>query len=280
MLVKKKSESGQVLLIVVLVMIIALTVGLSLASRSIVDVRTSTEDADSQKALAAAEAGIEQALSQLITITETTFSEIGSSYEADVIPVQGDDRILLNNGNLVEKGESVDIWLVDHDVDGNPLYESADWEGTNGLEIYWGTSSDPCENAALEIAVIVGPQGSPSLKRHAVDPCEDRQEENNFDDEPLNTGPYSIGGETLQHRFSLHPVAPGPNNVLLVSVVPIYTNAIMGVEPSASIPTQGYSINSTGKFGTGDSQVKRSISVFSQYGQLPIEYLNYGLFSP
>src|SRR3989344_2066165 len=55
-------QKGQVLLIVVLVMIVALTVGLSLISRSVTNLRTSTEEAESQKALAAAEAGVEQAL--------------------------------------------------------------------------------------------------------------------------------------------------------------------------------------------------------------------------
>ena len=55
-------EQGQVLLIIVLVMVVALTVGLSLASRSLIQVRTTGEQAESQKAFSAAEAGIEQAL--------------------------------------------------------------------------------------------------------------------------------------------------------------------------------------------------------------------------
>ena len=56
------NNSGQAILLVVLVMIVGLTVGLSVVSRSIVSIKTSTEEADSQKALAAAEAGIEKAL--------------------------------------------------------------------------------------------------------------------------------------------------------------------------------------------------------------------------
>src|SRR5690242_8662448 len=55
-------EAGQALLIVVLVMVIALTVGLSLASRSITNLRNSTDEANSQAAFSAAEAGVEQAV--------------------------------------------------------------------------------------------------------------------------------------------------------------------------------------------------------------------------
>ena len=70
-----EKQKGQVLLIVVLVMIVALTVGLSLISRSITNLRTSTEEAESQKALAAAEAGIEQALESGQDIQLASFKE-------------------------------------------------------------------------------------------------------------------------------------------------------------------------------------------------------------
>ena len=270
-------ESGQILLTVVLVMIVALTVGLSLASRSIVDIRTSTEEADSQRALVAAESGIEQALDEVGGTFSGEFSEIGSAYDVQITPVAG-EAFLLNNGNLVEKGEGVDIWFVDHDSDGVAQYGAASWSGDNWLEIYWGTSETPCDNAALEVIIIVDIAGTPSLKRYAVDPCESRRTGGNeFDTAVPET--YSIGGETLQHKLSIDPIASS-SIVLFIRVVPIYTNAIMGVRASSALPTQGYSINSTGEFQAVDRQVKRSISVFKQYGQLPIEYLNYGLFSP
>ena len=54
-----KYQKGQILLLVVLVMTIALTIGLSLATRTITDIRTTTEEENSQRAFSAAEAGIE-----------------------------------------------------------------------------------------------------------------------------------------------------------------------------------------------------------------------------
>ena len=53
-LLQKEIEKGQTLLIVVLVMVISLTVGLSVVSKTITNLRTTTEEADSAKALSAA----------------------------------------------------------------------------------------------------------------------------------------------------------------------------------------------------------------------------------
>ena len=55
-------ERGQALLIVLLVMTVALTVGLSVATRTIVNVRITTQEEQSQRAFSAAEAGIEETL--------------------------------------------------------------------------------------------------------------------------------------------------------------------------------------------------------------------------
>src|SRR3972149_7458157 len=71
----KPNEVGQVFLIVLLVMVIALTVGLSVASRNIVSLRTSEEERDSQRALAAAEAGIEQSLKTNSTVGSAVIPE-------------------------------------------------------------------------------------------------------------------------------------------------------------------------------------------------------------
>ena len=48
-----KDQKGQALLIIVLVMVVALTVGLSLVSRTITNIRNTREQASSQKALSA-----------------------------------------------------------------------------------------------------------------------------------------------------------------------------------------------------------------------------------
>src|SRR3990167_8278862 len=56
------NSKGQALLIVILVMVVALTITLSVISRAVVNLRTTQDQEKTQRALAAAEAGIEQTI--------------------------------------------------------------------------------------------------------------------------------------------------------------------------------------------------------------------------
>ena len=276
---KFNKESGQALLVVVLVMVVALTVGLSLVSRSIVNIRTSTEEADAQEALAAAEAGIEQAIQTNTTIPLTTFIENNTTYNANVTEAKGADAFLANGGNLVIKDDGIDVWLVSHNPDGTPNYATSPiWNGN--LDIYWGDPSlSDCDNAAMEVAVISKNSTPPpdfQLKRYAYDPCTSRRGDNKFSP-PTPTGPVNIiEGKTFPYTVRINNVSSG----LVVRVVPIYASTAVAVDGSIELPTQGFAIDSTGTSGAGDRQVLRSITYFKTYDQLATPYFMYGLFSP
>ena len=135
-------EAGQILLIVILVAVVASTIGLSITSRSIISLRTSTEEAESQKALAAAEAGIERAMQGNIPIalSEQTVNNSGggknSAYFTKVDEVQsfsfllnGESKTLDSAGNIakvipntVPKDEGVDVWFIKHKDNGDLDY--------------------------------------------------------------------------------------------------------------------------------------------------------------
>src|SRR3990167_6486206 len=70
------SKGGQGLLVIVVIMVVGLTVGLAVASRSITNIRTSTEEENSQRAFSAAEAGIEKVLK---TGASSSLSNIGNN---------------------------------------------------------------------------------------------------------------------------------------------------------------------------------------------------------
>ena len=59
---KKLNSQGQILIVVLLIMVVALAIGLSVATRSLTNLRVSTQSEFSQRAFSAAEAGIEKAL--------------------------------------------------------------------------------------------------------------------------------------------------------------------------------------------------------------------------
>lgn len=275
---KINKQKGQALLVVVLVMVVALTVGLSLTARSIIDIRTSTEEADSLKALAAAEAGIEQALQTTDTAPIAgPFTESNTTYSTTITEVKGTSAFLTNGGNLVLQDDGVDIWLVPHNPDGTPDYSSTSWTGD--INIYWGDPSlADCDNAAIEVAVISGTKELPSLDRYVYDPCASRRKDNNFSTVG-GGGPYSIEGKNLLYKEKIGQglISSG----LIARVVPIYANALIAVDGDGSaLPNQGFSIDATGIAGAGDRQVKHSLNFFRTFNQVPTTYFMYGLFSP
>lgn len=265
------------LLIIILVMAVVSAVGLSVMSRSITNVRVSKEEASSQKALAAAEAGIERILKTNTNIPiGTSFSgDPNTTYGANVNSISGNE-ILVNGGNVIAKDEGADIWLVAHNPSNDPDFTTP-WSGN--LTIFWGSSTDVCSPdpatntmSALEVLVISGSQASPVLTRNVFDPCASIPSRKNFNSFSASSGGGVVNGNTFSNSATLPAVASG----LVVRVIPLYTGSSVGVIASAILPSQGINIDSTGDSGG----TKRKIKVFRGYPQLPIQYFAYGLFSP
>lgn len=258
------TQQGQALLIVVLVMVIGLTVGLSIASKSITSLRSSTDEANSQKALAAAEAGIEQAIKSNASIADGSFTN-NTTYDTTVTKVLG-TSFLLNAGNPVLADDGISLWLSDYSADPNLIYQNS-WSGD--LTVSWGNSSDGCSNAAIEIAVISGTKASPVLTRYVFDPCQVRSSVNRFT--YLASSGTTISGINFFYKTTIS-ISLG----LLAKIIPLYTNASMGVTGSTPLPSQGSTITSTGKSGG----TERKVNVFQGYPEIPSEYFPYNLFSP
>ncbi len=258
-----KNEGGQILLIVVLVMIVSLTVGLSVASRSITNLRTSTEEVSSQKALAAAEAGIEQSILSNASIASSAISS-DTTYKTDVTEVLG-TSFLVKGGNIIAQDEGADIWLSKYSKNPVELYQNP-WTGN--LTLYWGNSSDSCSNPALEIVIVSGTKISPKINRYAFDPCLARASSNHF--------PQALSGgsvEGVNFLFSTPPISISSG--LIAKIIPLYSLGQIGVVGSSPLPSQGFIIDSTGESGN----TVRKFNVFNGYPELAAQYFSYGLFS-
>lgn len=281
--IESKKEAGQILLIVILVLIIALTVGLSTASRSITNLRLSEEEASSKKALAAAEAGIEQAISSNAEVegplcktgSGTTPEPCNTTYKTTISQVLG-TKFLMLGGKPLPKDEGGTIWLSAYALDSEGNEDPArmylnPWSGQ--LTLYWGKAVGACGNAALEIIVVGGPKTSPQTTRYAYDPCRTRASQNNFSDPDPAGAAGVITGETLIYKTSAPiTVASG----ILVRVIPLHLDAVVGVEGNSALPSQGFLYSSLGTAGT----TKRKINVFKEYPQLPAGFFSHSLFSP
>ena len=255
------NQKGQAVLIIIVGMMIALTIGLSIATQSIISLQTTTDEEQSQRAFSAAEAGIEQALKNNEGLTNVELENNATIKEVVVDPID-QDNLLLNDGVPVLRNDPVDVWLSTY-----PDYASPQ-SGT--LTVYWGTASD-CSEAALEIVAITGADPSSAVvDRSVFDPCSDRRSVNNFSS-PSAGG--VVGGTTLQYSASL-VITSG----LLVRIIPLYENTTMGVIASGGLdlPSQGSRIESTGQ--AGDTQ--RKITVYRGYPKSPYEFFPNALFSP
>lgn len=265
-------QGGQVLLIVVLILIIALTVGLSTASRSISNLRLSEEEISSRKALSAAETGIERALTSKSSIAQGTFTNSNATYNATVTEVKQVDTFCLFACNIVSQDEGVTLWLSDYSDDPTKIYLNP-WSGS--LDVYWGDNAlSECGDAALELMVLEGPRSAPTITRYAFDACDARRGQNNFssDNDASGGGNRVIEGRRLPHVTS-HIDA---DNALLIRIIPVYNDTYVGVSSSRVFPSQGFKVNSTGTAG----DTKKALTVFEPYPQLPAGFFSHSLFSP
>jgi len=271
---REQLQSGQILLIVILVIIIALTIGLSLTSRSITSLKSSTEEAESQKALAAAEAGIERAIQgKVIPIGIAILSGDLINNSQYTVNVQQSDSssILINGGNVISKDEGADIWVVGHDSNNNPVYSGA--TALPNANVYWGSSSENCVTnppAAMEI-IVVSRNSSTDIKsyRYAYDYC---SRGNNFTQ--AEKGNYLVAGNTFAYKTPSNNLAFGISNIVFMRVIPIYKNSVIGASSNTAFPVQGYKIISIGT----SNQANRTLTVFKGYPQTYLPYLSYGLF--
>lgn len=257
------AQKGQVLLIVILIMVVTLTVGLSVVSRSITNLRTTQESESSQRAFSAAEAGVER----IINSTNQSVSrsiDSNTSYSTTKVTVSG-TYVPINGLNPVPKNDGADVWLAQY-----PNYASP-YNGT--VTVYWGQNNEVCSTgndntqAALEIVVLSGSVSSPVTTHYALDPCTSRASLNNFTS-TLSQG--SVGGRTYPHSYPI-----SITNGLLMRIIPLYSSSVIAVGSSTNLPSQGETIESTGTSGN----TTRKIIVTKGYPKLPVEFFPSILFS-
>jgi hypothetical protein len=265
------SEKGQMLLIVVLIMVVALTVGLSIAARSLVNLKIATDDENSQRAFSAAEAGIERLIktdcSGQCNLDEEQLGN-GASFTGQATAIEG-VSFLIKDGIEIKQDEGTDIWLSTYSSDPALIYGNSR-SGT--VNLFWGDSSNDCSvparvPAALDIIIFSKPAGTIIMNRKVVDPC---SRGNNFSS--TNIAGESIGPRSFPYGYSFDVVS-----ALLVRVVPIYSNAIMGVRGSANLafPTQGKQIEASGEAGG----TVRKVTYVQSYASIPNEFVQYSLIS-
>jgi hypothetical protein len=269
-----KRNSGQIVVFVLLIMLLGLTVGLSITSRTLSDLKQSNITDQSARAFSAAEAGIEQALRQdlsglvgsnnQITIGSqnlgnyTVSQNTTSSYTPDS-PIAANDVISIN-------------------LDSNPA--GSGWNTAGQLLINWSKSTEvygsdcaaePPNYAALELSFYTRDGSTYGVTRMAFNPsCGSSLSTTNYFSSS-NTGD-TIGPTTYISKVTVTP----PTYTRLLRIKPIYQNASLAIQPTngAQLPAQAYTVTATGV--VGDTQ--RLVQVTRTIGSLP-SIFDYVLFS-
>lgn len=271
------AESGQAMLIIILVMVVGLTTGLSVALRTITNLRIANEEENSQRAFYAAEAGIEQALRANQTGSVITDKQLDADVnkavikQVNVTSTEG-VQVMLAGGNPIEKDDGMDIWLVPRSttvVD----YSQNQWSGN--LTLYWGQSADDCQNAAMELVVLRDSDAAGNIAaitdRSVADPCSSRRTNNNF------SAPAVPTGELCAQRSFRHKLTVSITRGMLARAVPLYKSAIICVDGGGvAFPSQGVQIESIGAAGG----TKRKVVLHQGYPKVPAELFQYSLFVP
>lgn len=280
---KKTRQSGQVVLITLLVLTIATTVALSLISRTTTDTTISAQAEESSRAFSAAEAGIEEALKNGVSIASTAL--VGSSgvqYQVSVSSIGGNAAGVYELPKKTTKGTTETVWLISHLADGsldegnslNKNYRAAT------IDVCWSKEADiPALAVTLLYKESTGVSDPYRTAKIAIDPDPVRSSSDQFDpnyDTPGCDGSNNEYRKTLTFN-TLSPTLDWASDTLIaLRLRPLYSDTKLSVDAGAIVlPQQGKSIESIGSTSTGTN---RKIVVYQQY-RAPATIFDAALYS-
>lgn len=262
----RKTARGQALLILILVMAVGLTVGLSLSTRSVSDLKVSGQTEDSSRAFSAAEAGIEAALKGDTALSGTVGN---GSYALTILTAGGNDSPF-SLGDLAVF-DTYTVWLVGHNSTGDVDVTVTPYTGTS-IDVCWDKADSASDVPAMEASVLYKDGTSYKVWRGAYDPTSSRTASNNFN--YSNVSSAVCAGKT-QNKVTID-LSFLTGTKIALRLRPFYAKASVSVVPSSGnpLPGQGLSISSVGTAG----QTTRKVVVTQSYGSLP-SIFDYVLFS-
>ncbi len=247
--VSHQKQTGQIGIIVILIMMVMLTVGLSLASRSVKEVDISSEGEQATRAFNTAEGGVEQALSKIYEYEQT-----GDSWD-----------------------ESPDTELLKYNIDKQNTFETKIFQGysaklplenQSNLVILW--SKIDCDHDPLPAAILVSifsdRSGLIVSQHYAVDACAARSS-NNFAGTTAGAGDYEF-------RYVVGNLDVG-QTPLFARITPVYNDAEIRVVDLPS--TVQYDILARGR-GSSETLETKAIAVDRTIPAAPA-FMNFGIVS-
>ncbi len=265
------NRKGQVLLIVVMLIAVLLTVVLSLSFSSKTETQLTKLEEENQKALAAAEAGIEEALKKGSAITAAEFSALnipeGFTGSADLQPTTGTEF----STPLVPEDGQYSFYATSWDNE-DQTFSGSTYPGD--VTIYFDSAKKGCSNISLEVTMISGPIGGPyTITRKIVD-AGNKLTTDNIDDiygGSDSNGYPPVDGITFycstdDSKWSI----PADTKLILIRVLFQTDGTRLGFRgKSGNLRSQGTVIISEAKSPTG---VTKKVRLFQSYPQIPTDF--------
>ena len=258
---RKKNNSGQAVLIVLLSLSVVLIIVLYIMSRSITDISLSNKDEDSMRAFSAAEAGIERAL---ITGSFQSGGFDNANFTGSVSEFgQGDDTVVYPMS--LKSGEIATFWF---NRPSDPVFDGSQ------AKICWGTTAT--EPPAVEVSTYYLEGGVYKISRAALDPLAVSRTPTNYFT-TATTGACTVDNE--QFRYYSTVSLPTVGTLQFMTVKPLYNTTVshkIGIDVSnivnggSLLPSQGVKINSDGSFAGAN----RSIEVYQLHPVAPSIFMN------
>lgn len=218
---RKESQLGQAGLVVMLIMVVLLTLGISIASRSTQDVTQSTQEQETSRVFDAAEAGIEQALSGILTATDGSVNvDIGTG---------------LLTSYTVDEIDSLEVRVDEGQV------VAVDLSGTyaGDVDIEWSRESNCSTEDPASIEISIFNPTANTVRRLAFSGCSHPGDQlitsSNLPD-------WSVGAGTAPYAFRATVLVSA--NEELMRIRPIYNDTHMRVSGGLDFPTQYHRISS------------------------------------
>lgn len=269
-------QRGQILLIMVLALVVVLTVGLSVASRSVTNVKISKQNEESARAFQAAEAGVQQALQAYtngnvsVGTAENPQNLQNNAFFNSQLTVIDGRRFLVRGGSSVEQSVGADVQLSSSSTfNGNVTI----FFSQTDQNICSGTDKSKIR-AAIEVLVVQN--NATPIQKYIFDPCSSVSRTPGAS--PVSSGTFTVTDNDLQMTTNFNSsVSVGPiTNGSVMKIIPIYNSTKVGIDTGTiDLPSQGKLVKSTGTSG----ETIRTVQYFESLPEIPTEILQYAILS-
>lgn len=289
-----KSSRGQIIVLFLLVLVVGLAIVLSVASRTVTDIRITTTSDESSRAYFAAEAAIEEALKKVSSssvgdIFSLDFSSLNNSTATVEIKAGDSDTTFVYPTEIEKDGVAQIALMHPFSPPTQANLKAGTWVGgiPKSLTFFW------VGPAAIEVSVVYATEvgggdyviaGPSSISKQIFDPLgrvslcfglpfAENFQTTGFSFDTDRRATLNISGSSETCTSLKQP--SGTVKPVLARVRTLYNGSPLAVKGNYPLPPQGFTIDSSGQTPSG---VTRRIEVTRLYPSVP-SLFDYVLFS-